>query len=315
MEPNRIDPQRADLRPVRDVAEDLNALNGLQIHRAKPLNPVELKQPLRHAHYCLPTAVKTTIYMGDRYGSRDGVFSCADDDFQQRATTVFGNQVRGDGELNYNDFFRRLRRSEWLLWDVEAERGGSLGRRHRPLIQGCSTVTSDEFNRVDEWCVVSARRAPDTDAMVERVRRRFPQVLREGRVRVDRDSERNPGLWVPPDQTAWGSGLYVYAIIKALMQRVTEFHCRRLPHQTEAFWAPLPGWLNIDEVRAEMQGRAAQRCMAATGYRSRIAIEGVRRWIGTKEVAKSTGMETTFLSRTLLNPPWMRLADRCAEAE
>ncbi|KAI0872658.1 hypothetical protein GGS24DRAFT_426502 [Hypoxylon argillaceum] len=295
MEPNKTDPQRADLKPVVAVREDLTALNGLQIHRARALTPLEIKQPLRHVHSSLPSAVKPTIYTGDQYGSAGGVFSCAEKDFNSRVKAVFENQARADGDMNYNDFFRRLRRAEWFLWDIEAEKGhwvaviahlykGSV--RNRDDFGPPSGAPSPDFDRIDEWCVVSAGRSPEANAMVDRVKRRFPEVLKEGRIRVDNNSEINPAIWVPMDPTTWGSGIFVFAIIKALMHRITEFHCRGLPHQ-RSFWDPLPGWLNIDEVRAEMQGRAAQRCMAATGYRSRIAIEGVRRWIGAKEVVRA----------------------------
>ncbi|GAW25257.1 hypothetical protein SAMD00023353_0303680 [Rosellinia necatrix] len=291
------DPERAELRPIGDVTEDLNALNGLQIHRTKPLTPLELKQPLRHVHSSLPNAVKARIYTGDLYGSTGGVFSCSDKAFTTKVGDVFGDEVRRDGGLKSKSFFRRLRSSEWLLWDVEAAKGHWVAviahlykKTDRDPCWGLFSEDSDEqvtakstdFNRIDEWCVATARRSPEGDAMVERVKRRLPKVLKEGGFKLDKDSEIDPAIWVPMDESNWSSGIRVYALIKALMYRVAELYCKGLPHQP-SFWGPLPGWLNVDEVRAEMQGRAAQRCMAATGYRSRIAIEGVRKWLGVKE--------------------------------
>ncbi|KAI0508360.1 hypothetical protein F5B22DRAFT_402141 [Xylaria bambusicola] len=295
------DPQRADLRYPIDATDNLNALNGLQLYRSKPLAPLELKQPLRHVQSSLPKAVKSAIYTGDLYGSLGGVFSCLNEDFDTTVSNVFGNEVRGDGNLNYNDFFRRLRRSEWLLWDVEAEKGhwvvvvahlyksiiGNSKKRNFPDNANIpATTQSSDFNAIDAWCIVSPENGKHGDALVKRVETRLPAVLVEGGIRFDVDSERIASIWVPTDKSNWASGLHVYNIIKTLMHRLTEFHCRETAYD-ESFWDPLPGWLNVDEVRAEMQGRAAQRCMASTGYRSRIAIEGVRRYIGWKEVVRA----------------------------
>ncbi|KAI3329200.1 hypothetical protein HD806DRAFT_275684 [Xylariaceae sp. AK1471] len=305
---NATDPQRADLRPIADVVDDLNALNSLQIQRAKPLTPLEVKQPLRHVHSSLPKPVRARIYTGDLYGSAGGVFSCPDDEFPTRMKSVFQNDIRADGELNENDFFRRLRRTEWFLWDIEAEKGhwvaviAHLYKKdirnpnkrkflHNPDIP--SVIPSPHFNRIDQWCVVTARRSPQGDAMVGRVKQRLPEILKEGRIRIDKDSEIDPAIWVPMDESNWSSGIRVYVLIKTLMHRVTEFYCGQVQHQ-QTFWDPLPGWLNVDEIRAEMQGRAAQRCLAATGYRSRIAIEGVRRYIGLKVKVRADELRPRF---------------------
>ncbi|KAK5630125.1 hypothetical protein RRF57_005840 [Xylaria bambusicola] len=295
------DPQRADLRPATDAADDLNALNGLQIRRSRPLAPLELKQPLRHVQSSLPKVVKSAIYTGDLYGSLGGVFSCPTEQFDTTVSNIFGNEVRADGNLNYNDFFRRLRRSEWLLWDVEAEKGHwvvVVAHLYKSIVRNYkkknfpdnanipATVQSPDFNKIDAWCIISPESGIHGDALVKRVETRLPAVLKEGKIRFDADSERIASIWVPTDRSTWASGLHVYNIIKTLMYRLTEFHCREMAYD-KSFWDPLPGWLNVDEIRAEMQGRAAQRCMASTGYRSRIAIEGVRRWIGCKEVVRA----------------------------
>ncbi|KAI0972580.1 hypothetical protein F4678DRAFT_43887 [Xylaria arbuscula] len=301
MEYTATDPQRAELKSVDDATDDLNALNGLQIYRAKPLAPLEVKQPLRHAQSSLPRAVRSRIYTGDLYGSEGGVFSCPAEELGNKIGTVFGNERRADGQLNYNDFFRRLRRSEWLLWDVEAEKGhwvAVIAHLYKRPIRNPNKkhfhenpdipaiVRSDDFNRIDEWCVVTAEHSSKAEAMANRVKDRLTAVLKEGRVGFDRDSEIETDIWFPKDQSNWSSGLHIYNLIKTLMGRITEFYCREVPYDM-SFWGPLPGWVNVDEVRAEMQGRAAQRCLAATGYRSRIAIEGVRRWIGLKEQVRA----------------------------
>ncbi|KAI1736731.1 hypothetical protein F4680DRAFT_451586 [Xylaria scruposa] len=298
MEYAKSDVKKAELRSPDDAADDLNALNSLQIYRAKPLTPLEIKQPLRHVQSCLPGDVKARIYTGDLYGSAEEVFSCPDRQFQIRANRAFENEVRGDGEMNYNDFFRRLRRAEWLLWDVEAEKGcwvAVVAHLYKSTIRNPnkkffpdnpdipSSITSPDFNKIDEWCVVTAQRSTEGEAMVDRVKSRLSTILKKGKIGMDENSEIKPAIWVPMDETNWSSGLRVYALIKTLMHRLTELHCTKRRHQP-TFWQPVSGWLNVDEVRAEMQGRAAQRCMAATGYRSRIAIEGVHRSIGTKEV-------------------------------
>ncbi len=277
------DLQRADLNPITDVTEDLNALNGLQIQRAKPLAPVELKQPLRHVQSSLPKAVKSVIYTGDLYGSAEDVFSCQFLEFEKKLKGVFGNEVRANGKINYNDFFRRLRRSEWLLWDVEAEKGhwvAVIAHLYKKPIRNPNkkkfannadipaTIPSPDFNQIDEWCVVSAQRSLEADAMVQSVKDRLRDVLKEGKIRLDPGSEVQSGVWVPMDDLKWSSGLYVYTLIKTLMHRITDFYCRQVPYN-KSFWGPLPGWLNIDDVRAEMQ----VSLRSAPGFLSPIRFE------------------------------------------
>ncbi|KAI1426915.1 hypothetical protein F5Y12DRAFT_712796 [Xylaria sp. FL1777] len=325
MEKSETDLQRADLKSISDVTDDLNALNGLQIHRAKLLTPLEVKQPLRHVQSSLPKAVKSGIYTGDLYGSAEGVFSCSSEEFEKKLKSVFENERRVSGAMNYNDFFRRLRRSEWLLWDVEAEKGHwvaviahlykkPIRNPNKKKFPGDSsipaTIPSTDFNRIDEWCVVTAERSSKGDAMVKRVKHRLLAILKEGRIGFDSGSEIRSGIWVPMDQSKWGSGIHVYNLIKTLMHRITEFHCREVPYD-KSLWSPLPGWLNIDEVRAEMQGRAAQRCMAATGYRSRIAIEGVRRWIGAREVVRANELRPRQADSIAYHPGLIGQNGRC----
>ncbi|KAI1176766.1 hypothetical protein F4777DRAFT_240883 [Nemania sp. FL0916] len=282
MQYSATDPYKAELKPPEDTADDLTALNSLQLYRNRPLTPLELKQPLRHVQSSLPSAVRPHIYHGDLYGSTSGVFSCPDDQFQQKANAVF--------DKDDNDFFRRMRRAEYLLWDIEVEKGHWVAVvAHLTKSDAAADDDAhddDDYDTIDQWCIVSARHSPAEDRIIERVRRRLPAVLRKGRVTFVAGAEIDPAIWTPMDETTWASGLFVYNVIKTLMHRVTEFYCRKTPFQ-QSFWDPLPGWMNLDEVRAEMQGRAAQRCMAATGYRSRIAIEGVRRWLGNKEVFRA----------------------------
>ncbi|KAI1187129.1 hypothetical protein F5B17DRAFT_334884 [Nemania serpens] len=186
MEYDKTDLERADLRPVTDVTDDLRALNSLQIQRTNPLTPIEIKQPLRHVQSSLPSALRAHIYTGDLYGSAGGVFhSCSDSEFEHRLSSVFANEIRGNGNVSYNDFFRRLRRAEWLLWDVEAEKGhwaaviahlykGTMRNPNKEEFPDNPNVPAVvpffDFNRIDEWCVVTARRSPRANA-IEGVRR------------------------------------------------------------------------------------------------------------------------------------------------
>lgn len=260
------DPQKADLKSPTDAMDDLNALNGLQFKRSGALEPLELKQPLRHVQSSLPKVVKPTIYTGDLYGSMGDVFSCPSEAFETRRKNVFGNEIRANGNMNYNDFFRRLRRSEWLLWDVQPEKGHwvlviahlSKSRINNPNKKNFSdnanipaTITSPDFNVVDDWCIVSPERGIQGETLVERVESRLEAVLKEGRIKIE-TMERPGSIWIPTTKIPWASGLHVFNIIKTLMHRITEFYCHEAEYD-ESFWDPLPGWVNLDEIRAEMQ--------------------------------------------------------------
>ncbi|KAI1367335.1 hypothetical protein F5Y08DRAFT_336795 [Xylaria arbuscula] len=311
---SETDPEKADLRSPADAIDDLNALNGLQFKRNGVLQPIELKQPLRHVQSSLPKPVKSKIYTGDLYGSMGDVFSCPPEEFATRCRDVFGNELRADGNMNYNDFFRRLRRSEWLLWDVQPEKGHwvvVVAHLHKSVVPNPNKknfsdnanipafTTSPDFNMVDAWCIISPERKRKGDALVQRVETRLEAVLRQGRIGIDQ--EQRGSVWVPTTRIAWTTGLHAFNIIKTFMHRITELHCRQQDYD-ESFWDPLPGWLNVDDVRAEMQGRAAQRCMVATGYRSRIAIEGVRRYIGWKEIVRANELRPRHRDHVAFRP-------------
>jgi hypothetical protein len=134
MEYNEADSQRADLKPIADVMDDIYALNNLQVQRTYPLTPLEVKQPLRHAHSSLPRPVMARIYTGDVYGSKGGVFLCPDDEFQSKMHKVFKNELRADETMIYNDFFRRLSRTEMIPLRRRSP-GRALGCRDSSSIQ------------------------------------------------------------------------------------------------------------------------------------------------------------------------------------
>ncbi|KAI1336947.1 hypothetical protein F5Y15DRAFT_426705 [Xylariaceae sp. FL0016] len=310
--------EREGLVPAFQAQSPLLALNLLQWSRTSRLEMgEEMTEPLAHVQESLPTAVGNLIYCGGRaghdlaqprrHGAQDaGIFWCEDLDFQITRKTLFPFTRRADGVYQWHkgSFYDEMRRHEYLLWPVMAATGDwmavvahlvklptpSKARIAQP--HGATTpvmVPSEWYNAVQEYAIVSPRAAgpgSKTRQAVERVNTRFLEILARGKIKVADDARRE--IWVPTDLTDFASGLRIFALIKELMLRITEFYCTRgnkvQGHDSRAFWAPMRGWLNVDEVRSEMMGRAASRCLVATGYRTRIAIEGMRREIGTSLV-------------------------------
>ncbi|KAI1074421.1 hypothetical protein F5B20DRAFT_563688 [Whalleya microplaca] len=149
-------------------------------------------------------------------------------------------------------------------------------------------VQLNEYNRINEWCIVSPDRSERSKTLVQRVRTRFLQIMSDGDIIVPGGSELAKSIWVPPlDPTRSGevertSGLHVYALIRQIMHRITDRLCRGVYHN-RTLWAPTSGWINVDEVRAEMQGRIAQLCLEDFKYLARIAIAPVSQNLRVRE--------------------------------
>ncbi|KAI1496054.1 hypothetical protein F5X99DRAFT_425222 [Biscogniauxia marginata] len=297
----RQDPKdpRYNYKPGRDAADNLFSLNSLQISRKHALSGLEVARPLSHAWGCLPLPVQNRIWLGADFGWEGDIFKCPDNDFNNRMGAKFGKRTRANGKVIYSKFFQQVRSAEYLLWPVEVDDGhwmavlAHLRKRNvpnpaKPANLGNDaipdTIPSKDYNSILRWGVVTARRDPPAQALKNRVRQRFAEIVKQGDLTLSNNLETE--LWVPEDTDNFSSGLRVYNLIKEQMHRVTEFYCREIPHQG-SFWDPHRGWLDVDEVRSEMQGRAAQNCLNDLAYYARIAIEGVRPEIGIKNKVKA----------------------------
>ncbi|KAF2968312.1 hypothetical protein GQX73_g5252 [Xylaria multiplex] len=86
----------------------------------------------------------------------------------------------------------------------------------------------------------------------------------------------SPQLLLNAAAEEWSSGLRVFEMIRVWLDRLSEFYCQN-PHAHDAagFWAPHPGWINLDAVRSNMIGMAAATLNRAMDSTTRIAIEPI----------------------------------------
>ncbi|KAH9908946.1 hypothetical protein F4778DRAFT_714698 [Xylariomycetidae sp. FL2044] len=289
-----IEPKSNGVRPIGAVtkvpcAENLEALNKLQLTRASPLDGVQVRFPLEDVYRSRPKEVQDRVYLGRRFGYLYKLFDGTDERFQDLITKFFRVRGRRAGAAaradDHKEFFRNLRSREYLLWPVVANDGDKwvaviahLIKKDKPNPDALAnpldasipqTIPSNDFNHVDEWCVVDPGRS---QSAIQNVQTRFASILGADGITLN-PTPRQP-IWVPSVRDNFSSGIRVYALIKQLMDRITQSHCMEQPHGP-SFWDPTDGWLNVDEVRGEMQGRAAQGCLRDMKYTSRIAIEAM----------------------------------------
>ncbi|KAI0593878.1 hypothetical protein F4775DRAFT_606959 [Biscogniauxia sp. FL1348] len=292
----RADPTdpRNKYKPVKDTAENLHALNSLQLSRYNSLGGYEVTRPLLHVWECLPRQVKRRIGLGGDTGWSQELFTSNRPDFKNLIVPQISKTIHANGQVEYAELLQEIRSSQYFLWPIEALQGVWMGvilylekgsivnpakaaNPNNPKVP--HRLRSKSYNRIRGWDVVFPPRDPASLVLRDRVIRRLRRILRHGDLRIRWQTERH--IWVPEQPDNFSSGIRVFHALKEQMHRVTELFCREAGHRNW-FWKRHSGWLNIDEVRSEMQGRAAQKCIADLDYYARIAVEGVRPELGVK---------------------------------
>ncbi|KAI5923206.1 hypothetical protein F4810DRAFT_669318 [Camillea tinctor] len=258
---------RSRYRDVEDTADNLHALNSLQISRSNVLRGFEVTRPLLHVWECLPEAVQERIGLGGESGWEDGLFPPNRQTFIDNIEPQLRKKTQADGKVIYADLLQQIRSSQYFLWPIEAEEGCwmavilHLGKENiinpakakapkNPKVP--DTIPPDSYNTIINWAVVYPRPEQAARNLRDRVIRRLGRIVRRGDLRLHDDREIR--LWVPEQLEDFGSGIRVFNILKEQMLRVTDFFSQETGHQ-QSFWANHRGWLNVDEIRGEMQVR------------------------------------------------------------
>ncbi|KAI5923571.1 hypothetical protein F4810DRAFT_720149 [Camillea tinctor] len=278
--------------PPDEAAEDLYALNSLQLRRDRPIEPGSLIYPVFYLLDSLPRALKRRVRTWQP--GIEEVFNCPQSDFQVNA---------GKEYWSTRTFWNAVKSSEYFIWPIQAEIGRyvtAIFHLRKGLVndpnfdpddseasndgaKDVPQVMSDEYFIIDAWSVVDAVRSNEAIQRVNRVRNRLQQlfkpegiVFRPGSYQKHKTATERWSLpWVPPQTDDWSSGLRSFALIRQILQRIIDFYCTETAHNNSLFNEPTSGWLNVDQVRHEMMGYCAMNCIEDMDYNARIAIEAI----------------------------------------
>ncbi|EMR67831.1 hypothetical protein MGN70_008776 [Eutypa lata] len=297
-----------------DAADHLYGLNTLQQREDSPANDPILLGSLQAMTSYLPTEVFDQIYIGEQPGeSTDFSVLVQDAAFARQLATnwpldhaMYRNIKFGpfffwpintgkEGSSSSKDHYVTV-----IMWlrqnpDAVAEREKHLAERRRA--SSAELQAPVPYDEVLQWSIVDPKRGNfdaagnQTDGReanrhigrVQCVRRRVRAILERGGLKWDFATEfmQSTGAptfalpWVPPQRDDWSSGMRSFALIKKQCDVVLEAHCAEVPVDDAYFWERASGWLNPHQVRHEMMGLLALKCIAKMSWKARIAIEPI----------------------------------------
>ncbi|CAJ2502104.1 Uu.00g049570.m01.CDS01 [Anthostomella pinea] len=254
-------------RPPKEAENNLYALNTLQLARERPLEALNVLQPLLYLQDRLPETVGDQISI--LTPGPVNVFGGSEANFERRQLRLYGTDL---------EFWNSIKGAQYVFWPIQAEKGHfvtaifhslrgdeadpnfdettkHLGRRER-------RVRAREYSRVEAWSVVDPVRSDQARARVTRVRDRIQRIFAsEGSITFAPGSYKD-------------SGIRCFALVKQMMQRITDFFCREEGYQEGSYWDPdTSGWLNVDQVRYEMMGVCAINCIIDMDWKARLSVE------------------------------------------
>ncbi|KAI1491287.1 hypothetical protein F5X96DRAFT_632348 [Biscogniauxia mediterranea] len=271
-----------------NAADDLYALNSLQLRRNRHIEPTSLIYSIYYLLDCLPRELRKRV---KTWGPGDVlVFNCPKSDFNAKAQEHYKNDEQ---------FWNTIKKSEFFLWPIEAEPGHFVtaifhlqkGMTDDPdfdptLKHGPKKplkVQSNEYTIVEHWSVVDPVRSNEGTQRENRVKKRIQRLFaiegltfRQHSYREQKTAKGRWALpWVPPQTDSWSSGLRSFALVRQLLERIVDLYCTELGYNDSFFQKPTSGWINVDQIRHEMMGYCAMNCIEDMNYNARIAIEAI----------------------------------------
>jgi len=276
--------RNADIPDPTSTADDLYALNCLQLFREMPLEPMSVQIPMENVIDNLPKPLHLRVRIAPAGG-----------------TDVFGADVEGIDTVikqtyeNYDRLWNMFAACEYIFWPIEVATGHFV----------TAIFHLRQSNVVESWSVVEPQRGEKGLKTVARVASVIQKMFAMKNIVVETDSYRDDSHkdpeegfrpwslpWVPPadygedDSQVWHSGIRSFALVRQLIWRVLDKYCKKEEHD-ESFWTePTCGWLNIDQVRHDMMGICAVNTIYNMKWYARLAVECIER-ISTVE-----GVET-----------------------
>jgi hypothetical protein len=262
-----------DLTTVND---HIYALNDLQYSRDTPIHCLGLHYSIVSIIRGLPESVINSIYVipptdsDDLFGTDHAASAAVIE--KEYAKVSFHPDHEAEPQRR-RLLFEAIREREYVFWSINSEGDGD---RWVTLIMHIEkSKYSNCFDRVSDFAIVDASRDPAAGVRVARVEARVRHIFALGDITFNESALRR--IWVPPQEEdkGWESGLRSFQLVKQLLFRITDTHCKQLEYDDDHFFEATSGWLNVDFLRHEMIGLAAERCNDAVGWSCRYALEPI----------------------------------------
>ncbi|KAI1641357.1 hypothetical protein F4809DRAFT_654822 [Biscogniauxia mediterranea] len=288
----------------KDIITAMNALHLLQLTRDEKLTRECLSVPIKFIYDSLPNMVKMDVNIIKTGKSMFDVFTCDGEDFSSIINGKFLVENANGADVPYPPLYLTLRRKPYHFWVVDVGGGQStrwqlvilhLGRNKSAFENEDGQVEYDyakeAFGNIESIAVIDPEHGKVGEGREVKTLDRFLQVLDAMGFKPGPDfSRRKP--WIPPCTSSfpqasnppqyrgkidWSSGLRVFDILRASLNRITESYCYNpRVHDGRNLWKPHNGWFNPDAVRSDMIGMAATMVNRGMQYTTRVAIEPVK---------------------------------------
>ncbi|KAI0508698.1 hypothetical protein F5B22DRAFT_658990 [Xylaria bambusicola] len=266
----------------KDAELSIYTLNTLQLRRDQPLEALNVQQPIEYLRDNLPEDAKKLVGIA-RCGDYE-IFDCEHHQLAERISQEYYLKP---------EFWETFRRSEYVFWPIEAERGYfvtaifHMSNDGDGLDRGWDRSISYNMT-IDAWSIVDGQRGEDAQIRLNHVKKCIEDILElqgfgygdDAFMMQNEGGEHWNEPWVPPPtpgEEHWASGIRAFALVRQLMQRVLDTYCSKGEYSEDFFRKPTCGWLNVDQVRYEMMGICAMNTIMDMDWNARIAIECIER--------------------------------------
>ncbi|KAI0096905.1 hypothetical protein GGR51DRAFT_566888 [Nemania sp. FL0031] len=297
----------------------LDSLQVLQFKRNQYLLGETLAVPLQFLHDSLPYMVQRDV----------NIFRPIHEDIW---TTPFN--LEGIDDSDMQEFIELnaplLSGRQYQFWPIDMNQNGVDGELpHWGLIvlhlvhayvEGIDdpmASNDDEllgpYNYLESFAVITPDHGSKARALEDDVANTLLTIL----PRMGIDVVNAPQITPPSNREHWSSGIRVFEMIRIWLERITKSYCENPHwHDGEGFWVPHSGWINVDAVRVNMIGMAAEMINRSMNNTTRIAIEPILDYemqnthtgevIRTQSIAASRRRQGAFLSgQSRKNPVWL----------
>ncbi|KAI1486332.1 hypothetical protein F5X96DRAFT_673760 [Biscogniauxia mediterranea] len=298
----------------KNIIQAMNALHLLQLTRDEKLTRECLSVPIKFIYDSLPNMVKMDVNIIKTGRSMFDVFTCDGEDFSSIINGKFLAENANGADVPYPPLYLALRRKPYHFWVVDVG-GGQLNRwqlvilhlgRNKSAFENEDgqveyDYAKEPFGNIESIAVIDPEHGKVGEDRETKTLDRFLQVLDAMGFKPGPDFSRQKP-WIPPctspfspklvlftkrhispnppqyrGKIDWSSGLRVFDILRASLNRITESYCYNpRVHDGRNLWKPHSGWFNPDAVRSEMIGMAATMVNRGMQYTTRVAIEPVK---------------------------------------
>ncbi|KAI0133923.1 hypothetical protein BJ170DRAFT_729209 [Xylariales sp. AK1849] len=167
--------------------------------------------------------------------------------------------ITGKPELA-SEMFGSISAHEYTLWAV------TVGNHFVTIVLHMQEDGKENHDTVTQVAVIDPAQDSKTE---EFVRTRLKHIMKALAYNYDPSVRR---VWTPKQKDSWSCGLSTANVLKVMIQRISDQYLSGGDGYSETLWRPFRPYLNLDELRGELTGLAAEVLKRRTGYRSRTLV-------------------------------------------